>query len=574
MTLRPPPRTLWTLLRPFRRTWLTAVGALLLVHVIEALIPLCLKEGIDRIVANDRRLLAPVAAILALTVLRYATLSFGRRRNALLSTEISFGLRRAVYERLMDQGPVFFGRYALGDLMARATNDIEAIWFFFRSNTHRLVSMLALLIVAPAFMALQSGALTILVVALLAALTTVSWFLAGAIRQRTGAVHAGFGTLTEQVQQSLRGVHTIQAHAQEERETRQFRRISDTYAQASYRLARFNGLLNATVGAGGSAITLAVVAVGGLRVQAGAMSIGTLTSFIFYLSMIMWVVRQSAIPARHLVRAIVGIRRVSEILDAPPELTDTPEPSPLDTVRGHIALEDVAVRFPDGTEALRDVGVTIQPGELVAIVGRIGAGKSTLLRLLCRRSDPSAGRVALDGHDLTAIPLRQLRRTIAFVAQDSFLFAAPIGENISQDDPDRPAEAIWRAAEAAAIRAFPNGLDTPVGERGLTLSGGQRQRTSLARGIIRDTPVLLLDDCFSALDAETELQILRALRRLRSSRTTLFVTHRMSAARHADRILTLDEGRVVELGTPAELLAARGLYAGFVARQTEEAVAS
>jgi ATP-binding cassette subfamily B protein len=283
-------------------------------------------------------------------------------------------------------------------------------------------------------------------------------------------------------------------------------------------------------------------------------------------------------------RGSSGATRLFEILDYEPEIRDAPDATPLDQIGGDIQLQHLSYTYPRrasakearasdpknmvmGQAALDDVSLHVKAGEMIAILGRIGSGKSTLLRLIVRLLDPPPGTVYLDGRDIRLLPIEQVRSQIALVPQDPFLFADELGRNISYDNPTREVHEIWNAAEAAdledTIERFPEHLRTLVGERGVTLSGGQKQRTSLARGLIRDTPVLLLDDCFSSVDTETEEHILSRLKDLRAGRTTMLVSHRVSTARHADRIVVLDAGKLVEVGTHAELMAKAGIYCNF-----------
>ncbi|MFT6016722.1 MAG: ATP-binding cassette subfamily B multidrug efflux pump [Patiriisocius sp.] len=292
------------------------------------------------------------------------------------------------------------------------------------------------------------------------------------------------------------------------------------------------------------------------------------------LSMLLQPIRMAGMFVTIVQRAAVSTDRLYEIFDAVPGVQNEPSGSTPDTIRGHFELKDLSFSYPGtDTPALHNINLDIKQGEAIGIVGRVGSGKSTLLKQFTRMSNTNRGMLFIDGHDVCDYPLAQLRREIAQVLQDPFLFGEPLKNNISYDDPERSLDLIWESAEAAALREtitdFPLQMDTLVGERGVTLSGGQKQRATLARGLIRNAPVLILDDCFSSVDTETEEHILGRLKAMRGSKTTILVSHRVSTLRHSDRILVLDEGQIAEVGSHEELIRHNGLYAELERAQTQ-----
>lgn len=538
-------------------------------RLVEATIPIYLKLGIDRVSVGDRDLAYPVLMILGLMVLRYLLLNTGRRLIRTTAVQVGFELRQILFWHLGLQGPSFFARYPIGDLMARAINDIALVRQFVGQGTRLTVMLCFSSVIAFVFMWQQSSALTLMLLPVMPVLAIIAWVLARVILVRSELVQAGFSTLSEQVQENLNGIRTIQAHAQEDSEIERFTREASRYGEQYYGLMAANSALTALMAVGGGVVMLIVVGFGGSEVLDGTMTVGTFTAFIFYLGMLLTLVKESGNLITLYQRASSAATRIFELLKHPPEIADGPDAVPVEAVRGQIILRNLSYDHTasDGhsARALGPVTFTIEAGEMIAVIGRVGTGKSTLLRLLVRLLDPPAGSIFLDGRDLRTIPLALLRSQIGLVAQDPFLFAAPFTENIAFDDPQRSVDQIWQAAEAAHLHAMiqrlPDGLGTVIGERGVTLSGGQKQRTSLARGLIRQTPVLLLDDCFSAVDTETEEVILSRLKRVRQGRTTILVSHRVSTTRYADRIIVLADGRIAESGTHAELLELGGTYA-------------
>jgi ATP-binding cassette subfamily B protein len=569
------PSPLWRLLPLIHKMPWRFWGGMSLINLgrlLEAFMPLSLKMGIDRIAAGDARLAAPALAILGLMVARYIAFNFGRRYVREVGVEVAFELRQRLYWHLELMGPRFFAGFTTGDLMARAINDISLIRQMIGLGSRLLFVLGFSGIIAFVFMLHQSVSLTLLLLPALPFFAVFGWVLAARIFNQSTIVQEGFSNLSAQVQENLNGIRTIQTHAQEAHEIRRFEDTSSHYARDYYKLMFLNSALNAWMLAITGFTTLLIVGFGGAQVVSGQISVGTFTAFIFYLGMMLSPVKEGGVMVTLFQRGGSAAARIFEILDHEPEIRDAPDAAPLDTIGGAIAIRNLSHRHvgrgherEGGWPALDEVSLDIKPGEMIAILGRVGSGKSTLLRLIVRLLDPAPGTIFLDGRDIRMLPLAQVRNQVTLVPQDPFLFATRLGHNIAYDNPERPTEEVWRAAESAdletTIRRFPNRLETQVGERGVTLSGGQKQRASLARGLIRETPVLLLDDCFSSVDTETEEFILSRLKTLRHGRTTLMVSHRVSTARHADRILVLDRGRVAEIGTHQELLAKRGLYA-------------
>lgn len=501
--------------------------------------------------------------------------NFGQRRILVaMSRHIEYDLRQDFFAHLERQPLAFFHARYTGDLMARATNDLQAVRMLCGPAIMYTTMTLVTGIGALVLMLRLHAPLTLVALAPMPLVAVATKVFGQRIHQLFERVQEQFSNLTAKAQENLSGVRVVRAYVQEEPEHEAFRELNDEYVGRQRRLIRwtsaFHPLLQSLVGLG----FVAVLWYGGVLVWRQDLSIGQFVTFNFFLGKLVWPMIAIGWVINLVQRGAASFGRIRQVLDEEPAVRDEPPLARLPAVRGAVTVRDLTFSWDGGPPVLRDIDLEIPAGTTVAVVGRTGTGKSTLLSLLPRLVDPPRDTVFLDRVDVRTLPLAELRAAMAVVPQESFLFSVTVADNIRMGRSEASEAEIERAAALAGLEddlvGFPKGLQTMVGERGITLSGGQKQRVALARALVRDASMLLLDDCLSAVDTATEERILQNLRQVFPGRTVFMVSHRVSTVRHADLILLLDDGRIAERGGHGELLALGGLYAELARRQELE----
>ena len=561
--------SLWQLRRfigPHRRGLYIGITAFGIARIFEAMVPVLTAVSINRMVDGDFDVTYPVLGIVGAVLIRYCVVSFARFSVRRVALKVSYDLRQAFFNKLQQQGSEFFSQFSIGDMMTRAVADISLIQRLISMGTILLIIMVYATVVGFGFMLYYSPWLTLLLLPPMPLVFFYAQYSAKAMGEASAQVQDRLSDLGTHTQENLSGIRTIQAMVQEENEIARFASTNQAYADVFYEQGRINSAMSSWMPSLAAICSLTILGYGGSQVLDGTLAVGDFVAFFMFVNMVVQPFRVAGFIVNLFQRAGVASRRLFEVFDRPAEITDEPVAEAPVELAGSIDIRKLSYRYPGATtKAIDNLSLSVAPGETIAIMGRVGSGKTTLLKQMVRLIDPPRNSVFIDGHPVADYPLTQLRTQVALVPQDPFLFAEPLKSNITYDDPARSLEKIWEAATSAdlkdTISDFPDQLDTLIGERGVTLSGGQKQRATLARGLIRHAPILILDDCFSAVDTETEEHILGELKRLRQQQTTVLVSHRVSTARHADRIYVMDAGRIIESGRHEDLLANQGYYA-------------
>ncbi|MET0957093.1 MAG: ABC transporter ATP-binding protein [Solirubrobacterales bacterium] len=562
----PTFRRLLGFLRPYRRTVIWSLAFAWAAMVITVVVPLLIGAAVDAINEGDRDALMPIAlALVGAGLLRLGLTIVRRLIAGKVSLAVEFDLRQGVYEHLQRLELGFFDGQQTGQLMSRSTVDLAAIRFFLGYGLIFLTQNALTIALASVVMFALNPWLAAL------ALIPVPFVIIAAARfsrlsrPAVQEVQQRIAELTAEAEESVSGVRIVKAFAREAHMLTRFRRqVNRVFDQNVYstRLRAFYSPMLGFIPSLGLAVVLWV---GGREVIEGDMSLGTFTAFYTYLIMLMGPMRMLGMALGMAQRAVASGNRLFEILDRDPRITSPPDAPELPPGPGAVSFKRVDLRYGAGPPALTGIDLEVKAGRTVALVGPTGSGKTSLVALIARLYDPSEGSVSVDGADLREVDVSSLRRQIAFVADDPFLFSDSVAENIAYARPEATREQIELAAKRAQAHEFilglPDGYETVVGERGLTLSGGQRQRVAIARALIAEPRILILDDATSSVDATTEEEIKRGLREAMEGRTTFVVAHRLSTISLADEIVVMEAGRIVDRGRHEELLERCPLYA-------------
>lgn len=593
-------RPLFPYVRRYWKGYVAGTVSVFLNNGVWILFPWVIKIAIDdlRVGVTSQKLYYYSAALAGIAIFKGIFQFLTRWIVIGISREIEFDLRNDLFRHLESLSYSFYQRTRTGDIMARATNDLNAVRMLLGPAIMYSANTIVFTAGALIFMVSISPRLTLWTFLPLPIASVIIQYFGRQIHERFERIQAMFSDISARTQENFSGARVIRAYAQEEAEIAAFETDNKEYIARSLRYVRIMGMLWPTLETMlGIAIVL-VLYLGGREVINGRISVGEFVAFQTYMVQLTWPVIALGWVIGTFQRGTASLARINEILVVKPEIADNPQEitvTAADSIRGDIEFRDLTFRYPadtlaaaakddgagsainavnPGTPVLQNVNLRIPAGTSLAIVGPTGSGKSTLVSLIPRIYDAKPGMVLIDGRPIREYPLASLRRNVGFVPQETFLFSDTIRENIAFGAENATDEDVRNAAEAARIahdiESFPDKYDTTVGERGITLSGGQKQRTAIARAIIRQPRILILDDALASVDTQTEDQILSHLRELMRNRTTIFISHRVSTARNADRIAVLHHGEIVEYGTHDELVALNGYYTDLYNKQLLE----
>ena len=562
-------RKLGSYLRPHWRIVLLGTIALLVVNILGVYLPLLIRDSIDRLqgdfsftaLSRSALLLLLFAAVMWCFRMLSRTLIFGTGR------EVEFSLKQKIFQHLLTIEPGYFSSNTSGDLINRATSDVDNIRRLVGFAVLSFINIIFAYTLTLPFMLKINVRLSLLAIAVYPLMLITVQLFSGKLRHYQAQIQERLSDLSELIQEDMSGMSLIRIYAQEGQERQEFRRRNQKLLEANLQLARTRNLLFPVIESISSTSLLILLWLGTSAIASGQITVGDFVALVLFVERLVFPTALLGFTITAYQQGEVSIDRVESITKAEPKIKNAPHAIalPLEEIRGKITARHLSYTYPGShTPALYDINFKIKPGETVAIVGSIGSGKSTLANAIPRLLNVEQGELFLDDCDITKLDLATLRKAIAYVPQDSFLFSTTIKNNIRYGEPLAESDEVIESAKQAQIhpeiQTFPQEYETLVGERGITLSGGQRQRTSLARALLAEAKVLILDDALSSVDNETATRILNSLSPTRAKKTVIFISHQLSAAATCDRILVMDEGKIVQDGTHEILLQEAGVY--------------
>jgi ATP-binding cassette subfamily B protein len=561
----------------YRRELLAGVVCVLLTNFFMMSAPKFVGRAIDTMSGNftSSDVLRYVLLALLCSALSGVFMFLVRQFIIVASRKIEYDIKNDFYAHLQRLSPQFFRQSNTGDLMSRATNDLNAVRNYLGPGIMYSLNTVFRLIFALSAMLTVSPMLTLFALLPAPVLSYLVYRMGKAIHEQSQILQAKYGELSTKVQENLAGIRVVKAYAREESDTAAFAALNREYYDQNLKLARLQALFYPSMSALLGLSVMLILWIGGQYVIHGKMTLGDIAQFLVYMTSLAWPLISIGWVTNILQRAAAAQLRLDEVMLTQPDIADKASDEQV-SIEGEIEFRQVSFAYPTQPErlVLKNLSFKIPKGCRFAIVGATGSGKSTLVNLLPRLIEPTKGEILIDGRPIQTLPLRSLRRAIGFVPQDHFLFSDTIRHNIAFGVPhaslDEIRKAAWVAAIDEEIERFPAGYDTLIGERGITLSGGQKQRLSIARALLCQPKILILDDSLCAVDTHTEDTILNRLQAATTAMTVILISHRISTVQHADHIIVLDNGELVESGTHDELLAKDGLYAALYRKQLLE----